>query len=387
MKRGVSIGAASVAALKIISAVASSVVDWIPGVGDAVSASDALADYQRGNYGQAAIGAGLTALGVVPGVGDVAAKGVKTVAEKVAARAGENVLPAAEREANLIKFLEQSAEKRRMYHATYNDFDEFDRNWSTNVRPRSMDTVGSWFTDNPGKGGADLYASGEGASIMPVFLNVKNLKEYPTFNHFLRDMHEAEGRSLDDQTVKGLGSAEGLREKLKDAGYDGLRFPQNNWLELKADEAELAEAVARANEEYRHESRRLRGLGIEMTSKDGKPFQAKIDRLVDALTQKRKELADVSPEWAEQSAIVVFEPTQVKSATGNEGTFDPTKKDITKARGGLVGDPITTYDPSRVDQIMNSINTPRNYASGGSVLAYDPGRVDAILNQFRGAVV
>lgn len=52
------------------------------------------------------------------------------------------------------------------------------------------------------------------------------------------------------------------------------------------------------------------------------------------------------------------------------------------AQGGLVGDPVTTYDPMQVDQIMNSINAPRNYAQGGSVSAYDSGRVDAIVNQF-----
>jgi hypothetical protein len=52
------------------------------------------------------------------------------------------------------------------------------------------------------------------------------------------------------------------------------------------------------------------------------------------------------------------------------------------ARGGSVNSSSTAYDPSRVDQIMNSIHTQRNYAEGGSVRAYDPGRVDAIVKQF-----
>ena len=33
--------------------------------------------------------------------------------------------------------------------------------------------------------------------------------------------------------------------------------------------------------------------------------------------------------------VVVFEPTQIKSATGNRGTYDPNDPDIRKARGGL----------------------------------------------------
>jgi len=57
------------------------------------------------------------------------------------------------------------------------------------------------------------------------------------------------------------------------------------------------------------------------------------------------------------------------------------KPDVVKftryAEGGSVA-----YDPFQVDEIMNSINAPRNYAQGGSVSAYDSGRVDAIVNQF-----
>lgn len=37
----------------------------------------------------------------------------------------------------------------------------------------------------------------------------------------------------------------------------------------------------------------------------------------------------------DQVATVVLEPTQIKSATGNRGTYDPNDPDIRKARGGL----------------------------------------------------
>lgn len=47
-------------------------VDFIPGVGDAVGIDEAARDYQAGNYGMAAAGLGLTAAGMVPGVGDAA---------------------------------------------------------------------------------------------------------------------------------------------------------------------------------------------------------------------------------------------------------------------------------------------------------------------------
>ena len=54
---------------------------------------------------------------------------------------------------------------------------------------------------------------------------------------------------------------------------------------------------------------------------------------------------------------------------------------IPKADGYKEGGSVS-YDQTRVDEIMNSINTPRGYAEGGSVSAYDPSRVDAIVNQF-----
>jgi hypothetical protein len=40
-------------------------------------------------------------------------------------------------------------------------------------------------------------------------------------------------------------------------------------------------------------------------------------------------------------AWVAFEPTQLKSAIGNKGTYNPKKKDLNKAKGGLIDKPLT----------------------------------------------
>lgn len=79
----------------------------------------------------------------------------------------------------------------------------------------------------------------------------------------------------------------------------------------------------------------------------------------------------------EESGIgyVAFEPTQIKSAIGNRGTYDLSEPDINKAKGGsvnmaeggLVGDPVMAYDPFQVEEIMNSIDAPRGYGEGGEV--------------------
>lgn len=49
------------------------VLDFIPGVGEVLGVNDAMNDFNAGNYGMAAAGLGLTAVGAVPGVGDAAA--------------------------------------------------------------------------------------------------------------------------------------------------------------------------------------------------------------------------------------------------------------------------------------------------------------------------
>ena len=82
------------------------------------------------------------------------------------------------------------------------------------------------------------------------------------------------------------------------------------------------------------------------------------------------------------NSYIILDPAGVRSINA---AFDPAERgsgNLSYAQGGTV----RAYDPLQIENIMSSINAPRNYASGGSVLAYNPGRVDAILNQFRGAV-
>jgi len=52
-----------------------------------------------------------------------------------------------------------------------------------------------------------------------------------------------------------------------------------------------------------------------------------------------------------EDSYIAFQPTQIKSATGNQGTFDPSNPDITKADGGALSDEdgITAYHGSPHD--------------------------------------
>jgi hypothetical protein len=253
---------------------------------------------------------------------------VKKALKAVLPKGQQAILPAAESAANLERFLAESAIKDRMYHGTFRGgFSTFDRNKTTEWRQPSMDTVGSWFSNNPSEaGGAGMYASGQDASIYPVHLSIKNPKMYNTFNDFLVDMHSAAGREL-PKSAPGLGSTEELRQKLKAEGYDGIAFKQTANQSLMQDIQEMQDAVKRARMEE-----------LSMKRQEREPYTMKRERLEQTLNSMNKELSQYgsSTEFDEQRVFIPLEPTQIKSAIGNRGTYDPAEADINKAKGGQV---------------------------------------------------
>lgn len=285
---------------------------------------------------------------------------------------GGEVLPVGhpQREANLGKFMEgahpavlnKDGTPKLFYHATYasEPIKAFDRLWSTKVRKPSMDTVGTWFSDTPSEeGGAGMYAQGQGASIYPMHLSAKKLKTYHRFDDFLRDMHEAEGRKLEEQNPKGQGSAEGLREKLKAQGYDGLYFPKNESVDLFTQIENLKSTINQAKSAYSSEAKRRWDEGEDMSLKEMKAHQKRIDNLVKQRMDLEKKASSYGgTEFGGQNVVVVFEPTQIKSPW-NQGTFDPNDSDTHKAEGGEVDSDLKTakrlgMDTSSIPEIRKA---------------------------------
>ncbi|RRV28908.1 hypothetical protein EGJ86_23540 [Pseudomonas sp. o96-267] len=221
--------------------------------------------------------------------------------------------------------VDDDGKPKRMYHGSYRDFSSFDRMASTQTRRVSMDTVGSWFSDNPGEGGAGMY----GNAIYPVYLSISRPKVYDEFSQFLADMHEANGERLEDKNPPGIGSPEALRERLKAQGYDGIAFckTENKALYTRVEtlRAERLQAMA----EYRSAAELIAEQGGHMTRVQGKPYQDKIDAITDQIEEAGKALADnPSTEFDDQYVWIAFEPEQIKSAIGNVGTFDRENPDI-----------------------------------------------------------
>jgi hypothetical protein len=158
------------------------------------------------------------------------------------------------------------------------DIMAFDRLFTTKFRAPSLDTVGSWFSTNPGDGGAEMYAGGgraPGAAIYPAYLSIKN--PHVTTFQLLQRRARLLANGKDDGRMIGQAEVDALRKWLKDIGKDGIK--------------------------------------IEGSGNEG------------------------STEFDNQVAWIALEPTQIKSATGNNGNFDPANPDIRFSRSTLGNQP------------------------------------------------
>jgi hypothetical protein len=206
-----------------------------------------------------------------------------------------------------------------VYHGSYRDFDTFNRDASLGWRQPSMDTVGSWFSTEPGpdgKNGAGMYAAGEGAITYPVYLSIQKPKTFKTFNDFLNAMHKAAGRDPRKQNPPGRGTARELREQLQAQGFDGIRFERTS-------NQSLFDEIDQLQRDLKNE-------------RDWE-YKAELEREIKSL-RKVLDKWGSSTEFDGQDVWIAFEPTQVKSAIGNSGAFSPTDP-------SMVASPQAGYSP------------------------------------------
>jgi hypothetical protein len=201
----------------------------------------------------------------------------------------QEILPAVEREANKAKYLKDSKVQAQAYHGPgrFNGVTDIDK-----FRTIENDTGGAWFASNPD------YATQFGDNyVMPVHLNMKNPVDLTKFgnksltvNQWKKAMQKA-GVDTSEMQIKPAGVLGGANKK-GEPNYD------------------LWELMWRNDDGQNNIPETLMKQGY-----DGILAPAEYD--------------SKTPNY------VVFEPTQVKSALGNRGTYDPKDPDISKARGGL----------------------------------------------------
>jgi hypothetical protein len=249
-----------------------------------------------------------------------AVKVTEVVAPPRVIKGAQDILPTAEREANLAKFLEKSKVKDRMYHATNADFNSFRRNhrgaqFVTPDRNFANQHIG----DDALTGMVDNFE--EGANIMPVNVQVEKPFDYEK----LQDIKNLFRQSQKDRVPLDRDWKQGILE--------------GNWDSLEN------EKIMRSIKNLGHDS-------FYVT-----------ERLNDGDVVKN---------------LGIFDPRKIKSAIGNRGTYDINDPDINKAAGGEVhmdkgGDPMLA-------DLIERYNTPRNKSrySAGIFDSNAPGEVTSI---------
>ena len=172
-----------------------------------------------------------------------------------------------------------------VYHGTNRDFSTFDIGSASSKTGNPNAQLGFFFSDSSAE--ASRYAKDWGANggrVMPVYVTIRNPYQmsYKEFN----DLAMAEYRGLSDMVVKGQPTAE--QKARIAAAQDGAR----------------ADAIRRRDELI------AEGFdGVVVKIGGGREF-------------------------------IAFRPEQIKSATGNRGTFDPADPNILRQ-----GDTKGTFDP------------------------------------------
>jgi hypothetical protein len=150
------------------------------------------------------------------GVGGLLNKAIKAV------KGAQEVLPAVEREANLAKFLEESAVKNRVYHGTMDDVRKFsDKKLGQNTDSNASSEgyaqtarVGHWFNTNPMGQSPEKHGAGYTVD-MPVYLSIKNPKREMNLDWLAQGLESKKGRAY--------------RKELEKQGYDGLVLPDEEF--------------------------------------------------------------------------------------------------------------------------------------------------------------
>lgn len=184
---------------------------------------------------------------------------------------------------------------QKVYHATKGDFKQFEvgrptRN-STTLGPYDTERHAVFFAEDPSF--AQDYITGpdgrlmEGGNIMPVYLNAQN----PFW--------------LDDSGLSSLLDNGALVEQLKGNNVDAWDIYK--WM------SEPERWGLFDGEEGKDFVNGLRATGYDS-----------------AFLKEKHPAGGLADVWG------VFDPTQIKSAVGNRGSFDPLNPDITKAKGGLI---------------------------------------------------
>jgi hypothetical protein len=200
--------------------------------------------------------------------------------------ADRDVMPAVERDANLQKFLEPSKTPMRLYHGTTATEGGKGTEAIRRIKPSKEGALGSGAYLTPKPNFAGEYAKETGGNMLPVHAQIKN-----------------------PLVIEGTG----------DPMIEAL-------VKLGLDEDKAARMVERA-----YENKGYIGKEVETRARAAG---------YDGLMQYRN---------GDLNEVVSYNPNAIKSAIGNEGTYDTSLPDLSKAEGGSVFKTLQFKEPQHFD--------------------------------------
>ncbi|WP_455233387.1 ADP-ribosyltransferase-containing protein [Geopseudomonas aromaticivorans] len=185
-----------------------------------------------------------------------------------------------------------------LYHGTHASFDAFDPYKQGSVSDAGWYGAGFYLTPDPLL--AARFAEGEGGNLMPVYARIE--RPYYWHDHQERGLIQNYGPASQQKTAE-----------LKAAGFDGVIVAKDyySFANGMSDESwgllcEASPVMAMIGRERLASNLAGREYGYQsLVSQYGEAF-------VKSLTPSRTEITEV----------VAFEDTQIKSALGNDGSFD-----------------------------------------------------------------
>lgn len=201
-----------------------------------------------------------------------------------------------------------------VYHGTDADFTKFKRINPSKDIGMHFGTIGQATEIIKNIEGMDEEAVNQ--NIMPVYLSIQNplrlndlgawnplsvaqgIRKDMNINSLLRhDILEL----MQNQTLNQVQQNKGIREILQKYGYDGIVYKNTEELPGRAD---------------LRRDRWRKGITVK-----------------EQIKNRNKELKMMADKQSMQDSYIAFKPNQIKSATGNMGTYDPNNADIRYERG------------------------------------------------------
>lgn len=222
-----------------------------------------------------------------------------------------------------------------VYHGTGGDHESYSLDKASQT---DSNWFGRGFYFSPDPDIANQYAYGKAPNVRAVYLSIQN---------------PADWRDVEGGSVRGQGDAGSLeaRQRLIDQGYDGV-FVYDDV--VKSSEPASDEVWGLVQSWYRENKPGMRVTRqmLDTTLAHGAPMQ-------DFIGYFGPEVAKRLPKERTLREVVAFYPEQIKSATGNRGTFDPDSPVVTESqaewdeskhprdKGRFASKPGTDQEPNR----------------------------------------